>query len=137
MKTLLTLATGLVLLSLGLGSWRPASAAQDPAAPSLDQRVAALEEKLATLERQDKETRALLEQTVTYLEKHGKAASTLSGVLDESQEQGFTVGENWKSRETLLTGLRAYLADGQSGLPKLPAPPPAPKPTPGKRPPGQ
>jgi hypothetical protein len=134
MKTLLTLGTGLVLLTLGTGSWRAASAAQDPAAQGLDARVAALEGKLGALEKKNDETRLLVEETVTYLEKHGKAALTLTGALDQSKEEGFAVGENWKSRETLLEGLRAYLAEGQTGLPKLPAPPPAPKPTPVQRP---
>ena len=134
MKTLLTLGTGLVLLTLGTGSWRAASAAQDPAAPGIDARLATLEGKVAALEKKNDETRQLVEQTVTYLEQHGKAAQTLTGALDQSKEQGFAVGENWKSRETLLEGLRAYLADGQNGLPKLPAPPPASKPVPAQRP---
>ena len=50
MKTLLTLGTGLVLLTLGTGSWRAASAAQDPAAPGIDARLATLEGKVAALE---------------------------------------------------------------------------------------
>lgn len=137
MKTLLTLATGLILLTLGTGSWRSASAAQDPAqkpGQDLEARLAALEGKLATLEKKNEETRLLVEETVKYLEKHGKAAQTLTSALDQSKEQGFTVGENWKSRETLLEGLRAYLAEGQNGLPKLAAPTPAPKPAPVQRP---
>jgi hypothetical protein len=136
MKNLLALGSGLLLVTLGAGSWRSAAAqevAQD-AAPGVDARLAALEAKVATLEKKNEESRLLVEQTVVWLEKHGKAAQTLNGVLDQAQEQGFAVGENWKSRETLLIGLRAYLATSQSDLPKLPAAPPAPQPAPAKRP---
>ena len=137
MKTLLTLGAGLLLVSFGAGSWRT-SAAQEPAkqdpAAGVDARLAVLETKVAALEKKDEERQKLVEETVTYLEKHGKAAQTLNGVLDQAQEQGFAVGENWKSRETLLAGLRAYLAEGQGELPKLPVAPPAPKPAPVKRP---
>jgi uncharacterized coiled-coil protein SlyX len=142
MKTLLTLAAGLVLVTLGTGNWRAAAAAQEPHKPvpqegaeqGSEARLAALEAKLAALEKKNDETRKLVEETVTYLEKHGKAAQTLTTALDQCKEQGFAVGENWKSRETLLEGLRAYLAEGQAGLPKLPATPPAPKPAPAQRP---
>lgn len=138
MKTLLTLATGLVLLTLGTGSWRAAAAAQEPAkagaGQDLEARLAALEGKVVALEKKNEETRGLVEETVKYLEQHGKAAQTLTSALDLSKEQGFAVGENWKSRETLLEGLRAYLAEGQNGLPKLAPPTPAPKPAPAQRP---
>ena len=137
MKTLLTLGAGLFLVTLGAGPWRTA-AAQDPVAKEpagLEERVAALETKLAGFEKQNEETRKLVEDTVRYLEQSGKAALSLHGVLDQVQEQGFAVGENWKSRETLLTGLRAYLAQNQTNLPKLPAAPPPPKPAaPARRP---
>ena len=75
-----------------------------------------------------------LATAVDFIEKHGKAAQTLTSALDQSKEEGFAVGENWKSRETLLEGLRAYLAEGQNGLPKLAPPPAAPKPAPVQRP---
>ena len=144
MKTFLSLGTGLLLVTLGANAWRPTAAAQEPAtktppAQSVDERLAALEAKVASLEKKQEESVKLVEQTVTYLEKHGKASQTLAGVLDTVQEQGFAVGENWKSRETLLTGLRAYLADGQAGVPKLAAPaaPAKPAPQPARRRAGQ
>lgn len=138
MKTLLTLGTGLLLLTLGTGSWRSAAAAQettqDPAAQGVEARLATLEAKLVAMEKKNEETRLLAEQTVLWIEKQSKASQSLAGVLDQAQAQGFAAGENWKSRETLLAGWRAQIAAAQEGLPKLPSPPPAPKPAPAKRP---
>jgi len=127
MKTFLSVCTGLLLLTLAATAGRPAASAQEPAkqgapAQDVEARLTALEAKVAGLEKKQEESVKLVEQTVTFLEKQGKSSQTLAGVLDVCQEQGFAVGENWKSRETLLTGLRAYLADGQAGLPKMPAP---------------
>jgi len=143
MKTFLSLGTGLLLLTLSASPWRTSAAAQepagqDPAAQSVDERLALLETKVASFEKKNEETVKLVEQTVAYLEKQGKSAKTLAEALDVVQEQGFAVGENWKSRETLLAGLRAYLADGQADVPKLPAPAPKPAPqAPRRRPAGQ
>lgn len=134
MKTFLTVGTGLFLLTFAAFAGRPAASAQEPAkqgsAQDVEARLAALEAKVAGFEKKNEETVKLVEQTVAYLEKQGKSAQTLAGVLDVVQEQGFAVGENWKSRETLLAGLRAYLADNQAGVPKLPAAPAAAKPAP-------
>lgn len=94
-------------------------------AQALEARVATLEGELAAEKKRHDETRALLEQTVTYLEKQTKAGQALLGALDESEQQGFAVGENWMARQTLLAGMRAFWNDQQTGLPKLPAPPPA------------
>jgi len=137
-KTLLTVGSGLLLLIVATTAGRPAASAQepagqDPAAQGVEARLAALETKVAGLEKKNEETVKLVEQTVTFLEKQGKASQALAGVLDTCQEQGFAVGENWKSRETLLTGLRTYLADNQAGLPKLAAPPAKPAPQPARR----
>lgn len=91
----------------------------------LEARVAALEGELAAEKKRHDETRTLVEQSVAYLEKQTKAAQALLGVLDECEQQGFAVGENWRSRQTLLVGLRSYWNDQQAGVPKLPAPPQA------------
>lgn len=128
MKKLVPLAFLLMfaLIAFSLRASAPAEAAQSGApAQALEARVAVLEEALATEKRRFDETRALLEQTLAYLEKQGQAAQALLAVLDESEQQGFAVGENWRSRQTLLAGLRAYWSEVQSGMPKLPAPPPA------------
>jgi hypothetical protein len=127
MKKLLSTASLLVcssLVVLALRSSAPAQAAQAPQ-QGLEARVAALEENLQAEKKRHEETRALLEQTLAYLEKQGKASQVLLTSLDESEKQGFAVGENWASRQTLLAGFRAYWGDAQHGLPKLPAPAPA------------
>jgi len=143
MKKLLPLAAFVILSPLALPLFRTAEAAQDPRTPpkaqpapqaqaeaqGLEARVTALEKELAAQKQRNDETRALVEQALTYLEKQAKAAEAQLLVLDESEKQGFAVGENWKSRETLLAGMRAQL-QGQAGVPKVPAPPPAPKPAP-------
>lgn len=132
MKKLLTLPSCLALALLTavlLRTGTPVEGAQsDP--QELAQRVAALESELKAERGRHEETRALLEQTIGYLEQHARAAQTLLGVLDESEKQGFAVGENWHSRRTLLAGFRAYWGAAQSGIPKLPPPPPAQPATP-------
>lgn len=136
MKSLLPSASFLVLLVLAVAFVRasaPAQAAQANPAPvrgaeGLEARVATLESELGAERQRHDETRALLEQTITYLEQQSKAAEALLGVLDESEKQGFAVGENWQSRQTMLAGLRTYWSGQQSGVPKLPARPAAPKP---------
>src|SRR5437867_5636270 len=108
----------------------PAQGAQsNPPAQGLEARVATLESDLMAEKKRHDETRALLELTLAYLEKQSKAGQALLGVLDQSEKEGFAVGENWHSRQTLLGGFRAYCGEQQSGLPKVPAPSPT-KPTP-------
>ncbi len=133
MKKLLPSASLLLLSALAVAFLRaspPAQAAQaNPPAQGLEARVASLEGELAAQKQKNDETRALLEKTIGYLDKQAKAAQTLLGALDEAEKQGFAVGENWRSRQTLLAGLRGYWSGAEGGLPKLPTPAPA-KPTP-------
>lgn len=136
MKKLLPVASFLLVSTSALLLLRasaPAQAAQQPGvqAQGLEARVAALEMALAAEKQRNDETRAQLEQTLAYLDKQAKAAQTLLGVLDESEAQGFAMGENWHSRETLLAGLRAYWRGAEGGLPKPAAPA---KPAPPQRP---
>jgi hypothetical protein len=51
-------------------------------------------------------------------------ADGLLGRLDEVEALGFTKGINYESRETLLSGMRAYWGARKQGLPKV-APKPA------------
>ena len=124
LATLTFLALSLVAAST-LRANAPAQPQAGASAQGLEARVAALEGELAAEKKRHDETRALLEQTLTYLEKQTRATQALLGVLDESEQQGFAVGENWRSRQTLLAGLRAYWNEQQAGVPRLPAPPPA------------
>lgn len=136
MKKLLCAAAFLFLSTLAVAALRPdaPALARGPAAQqdALESRVSSLETELAAERRRHEETRALLDQTLAYLEKQSQAAQALLLVLDESEQQGFAVGENWRSRQTLLAGMRAYWGD-QQGVPK-PATPPAPKPAAPTRP---
>ena len=132
MKKLLTLVAIGVLVSVGMSS-SPSVTARSPqaAAPQeLEARVAALEGELAIEKKRHDETRVVLEQTLAYLEKQSRAAQTLLAVLDESEREGFAVGENWRSRQVLLMGMRAYWGEEQ-GVPKAPA---TPAPAPAARP---
>lgn len=105
---------------------RVAAQAQDAQAQQgLEQRVAALENELAAERRRHEETRELLAKTLAYLDEQARGAETLLGKLTESEDQGFAVGENWQSRETLLAGLRAYWGAKATNLPKAPVPAPA------------
>jgi len=121
------------VVALAARASEPARTAQ-AGTQGLEARVAALEGELTVEKKRHDETRALLEQTVAYLEKQGKAGQALLGVLDECEQQGFAVGENWQSRQTLLVGLRSFWNDQQAGVPKLPAQPQA-KPAAPARPP--
>lgn len=113
----------------------PATQAKQSSTPAdLEARVATLESQLAAEKKRHDETRMLLDQSIAYLDKQAKAAQALLGVLDESENQGFAVGENWASRATLLAGFRAYWGGQQTGLPKLPPPPPAKPAEPWRRP---
>jgi hypothetical protein len=129
MKKLLTLAvTGTLAASLlALSTPAPARAAQEATAPQLEARVTALEAELALEKKRHDETRTLLDSTLVYLEKQSKAAQALLTVLDESEREGFAVGENYRSRQILLAGMRAYWGEEQ-GVPKPPAPPAPEKP---------
>lgn len=121
-------------VALALRASAPAEAARpaQAGAQGLESRVAALEGELALEKKRHDEARALLDQTLVYLEKQTKAAQALLGVLDESEQQGFAVGENWRSRQTLLGGLRTYWTELQAGVPKPPTPPPAKPATPAR-----
>jgi hypothetical protein len=117
MKKLLPCAS--LLFALPLLTGLTALAAPPPdGQESLEARVAKLEEELAASKKREQETRALLEQTLVYLDQRSKGAQALLAVLDESEREGFTAGINFRSREILLAGLRAYWGDTPKGLPK-------------------
>ena len=133
MKKLLCAAAFLLVSVAVLSARRPASAVQaaqgQAQAQSLEARVATLESDLATARARLEETRTQLDQTLAYLDKQSKAAQKLAGALDEAEQQGFAVGENWHSRQTLLAGMRSYCGDQQTGVPKPAPAAPAAKPT--------
>lgn len=84
--------------------------------------------ELAELRLEVAETQDLLALTTTYLEAQAKAAKSLEATLKQAESLGFTAGINPNSRETLLSGWRAYLGDQQAGVPRLNEPEPADKP---------
>jgi hypothetical protein len=124
MQKLLPALAFLTLSGVVALSTRPSapSLAAQAGAQGLEARVAALEGELTAEKKRHDETRALLEQTVAYLEKETRAGQALLGALDQCEQQGFAVGENWLARQTLLVGMRSYWSDLQTGVPKLPAP---------------
>ena len=125
MKKLLPFASLLIFAPLLASSLQDKTPPQPPQGGGIEARVAQLEEELAAEKNRSQETRALLEQTVAYLNNQATGAQTLLGVLDQSEQLGFTAGINFQSREALLAGLRAYWGEKQKGLPKLPEPPAA------------
>lgn len=127
MTKLLPAAAFLLLTTTVALSMRASAPAQGAAAgqQGLEARVATLESELKAEKKKNDETRALLEQTLAYLDKQMKSGQTLVGALDQCEQQGFAVGENWQSRQTLLAGIRAYCGDQQTGLPKATATAPA------------
>jgi hypothetical protein len=138
MKTLLPAAV-LLFVPLTAAVTRPTGAevrgapsvqgAPDAKQQGLEERVAALENELATEKRRHDETRELLVKTLAYLEEQSAAADKLMATLTESEAEGFAVGENWRSREILLAGFRAYWGAKSTNLPKAPKPAaPAPAP---------
>lgn len=64
------------------------------------------------------ETRDLVEMTLTYIDTQSKSAKSLEATLSSAEALGFTAGINPRSRETLLSGWRAYLADQQTAVPR-------------------
>ena len=95
---------------------------QDETQASLEDRVAALQVEVATLRTDLEEARTDLETVQAFLEKSAKEAEAMRGVLDQSEEAGFTFGINPRSREILLQGWRKQLANQAKGLPKKQAP---------------
>src|SRR5262245_18738986 len=109
MKKLLPLASLILLTPLVAAKWPQTPVLPPKVDPSQAQadanteaRIAALEGALAAEKKQSEETRALLEQTLAYLDKQSKAAQTMLDSLAQSEKQGFAVGENWQSRQTML-----------------------------------
>jgi len=117
---------GAVAAAVVAGLWSGATPrAQAPQGPTLDERVAALERALADEEAQHAETRALLDTTLIYLDAQSQAANKLLAVLDQAEAEGFTAGINFRSRELLLAGFRAYWGTKGKGLPEPKTPPQA------------
>jgi hypothetical protein len=128
MKKLLATACFGVVAGFLLQSSGPSPAQAAQGTPQeLEARVAKLEGELATEKLRHDETRTLMMETLAYLEKQSRAAQALLLALDESERQGFAVGENWPARKTLLAGLRAYWNEEQ-GVPKAPTAAKAPAP---------
>jgi hypothetical protein len=124
MKKLLAGGAFLLLSTSLFGLWlapRARAASAVKAQQTIESRVAALELELAAEKKKNEDTRTLVEQTVRYLESQGHSAKAVLTVLDESEREGFTPGINFRSREILLAGLRAYWTGAQQGLPKAPA----------------
>lgn len=115
-KRELILALGLVGAVLCAGALpQDPEGGQDP--------IEALQEELAEVKAELASTRALLDETVLYLNEQAKGARDLLAVYQSAEEAGFTAGINYQSREILLAGWRKQVAAQQKGLPgAAPAP---------------
>ena len=124
MNTTLPLTALLLSAALVLAPLDAQRSAQDS---GLDTRVAALEDALAREQKAHAETRALLDETVAYLQDQAHSAQSMLGVLDQAEAAGFTAGINFHSREILLAGWREAYGTAQKEVPgsKKPAAAPA------------
>lgn len=112
------------LLVVGAATPRSAATPQSPQSTELADRVTALEKKVEDAQTQVRdlagqvaEARGLVDETVKYLEDQAAGARKLRGDLQAVEDGGFAVGQNWKSRQDLLDGLRAWIDGQQKGLP--------------------
>jgi hypothetical protein len=94
-------------LCFGLGL-----AQSPPQADPLEPRVQALEAEVAALKQDFAAQAARVAQTTGYLAAQKHRAAALLKTLDQSEQEGFTAGINYRSREVLLAGLRSW-ARGQ------------------------
>jgi hypothetical protein len=101
----------------------------------LEARVEALEQAAVKLGAANAElaegfglNRALIDETIAYLEAQSKSAQALTETLAESEALGYTAGINFESRELLLAGWRARLKAIQKDLPGVEQKAPAKKP---------
>ena len=116
------IVTGAALVVCFSALWAtPTRGAQDDGRvdrlTALEQRVAATQAQVDSLAGELAEVRGLVDQTVSYLESQADAGTALEKKLGEVEANGFTAGQNYRSRELLLEGLRGWIAGQQKGLP--------------------
>ena len=70
---------------------------------------------------------ARLDQVESYLQAQAKSAEALTTALSASEEAGFTMGINGKSREILLEAWRAQATAATASVPGAKAPEPKKK----------
>jgi chromosome segregation ATPase len=117
-----------LLLALGLGAALFAltgSAQNSQEKADLSQKVEALEKELvqakaeiAGFETALTKNTETLDQIARWIEGQADSAAGLASTLDAAEDQGFTAGINFGSRETLLAGWRKALSETQKGLGK-------------------
>lgn len=119
-----------LLIAFGLGAFLLALSGQAQEHPlqaqdDLAQRVEALETELAAaraesagLSQELAASAQTLDALVEWVGAQAKQADALTATLQSAEEQGFTAGINYQSRETLLAGWRKALAETSKGLPK-------------------
>jgi chromosome segregation ATPase len=83
----------------------------------LEERIGALESKVTALEGSVAESKTLVESCVQYLQAQAGGAKQLAAALDQVESEGFTAGQNFRSRELLLAGLRSWIERQQENLP--------------------
>jgi hypothetical protein len=115
--------TRLALAGLGAAMLVLAASASSPAEVDLTQRVETLEldlerarQKVTGLSEEVARTGAVLDRLQKWVAAQAEGAKSLSATLDTSEQQGFTAGINFTSRETLLAGWRQSLGVMAQGL---------------------
>jgi hypothetical protein len=93
---------------LSLAAVAGAGLHQDRAQDELRARVAELEGRLETVE--------------LYLQDQARALQVVGDAVDRAVEQGFTWGENWASRETLVEAWRLQAETALIEVPGVPRP---------------
>ena len=109
------------IATVALAQSSPNAQEPDPSATEIQALRGEISALRLELQRVAAESADALERTAKLesdLSAVAKEASTLAGVLDQSEEQGFTAGINFESRVTLLNGWRRYLDTVSSAGPK-------------------
>ena len=87
--------------------------------PAKDARIRQLEAQVRELTAINEETRARVEEVVTYLNQRAADGQTMLLHVDQAEELGFVPGMNYPSREALIAGWRAYYGAAGRNLPRV------------------
>ena len=112
-----SLPIALVSLALGFALSTVAARPTVQDDKGADARISALEVALAKEQKAHAETRALVDQTVEYLQAVSESAKQMMTALDQAEAAGFTAGINFHSREILLAGWRDVWSTAQKNVP--------------------
>lgn len=116
-KPIVTVLAGLGLLLLGLSTTPALQDSRGDRLDLLEQDLAQTKAQVQELAGEVQKANHLLEETVAYLNQQAAGGRDLKAQLSAVEEAGFTAGQNWRSRELLLEGIRAWIDNQQKDLP--------------------